>query len=256
MISLLQDIRYALRAFAKSPGFTVIVVLTLALGIGANTAIFSILDPLLLRNLPIRNPDELVFVGAGGMFESDYDTAKISEERAYQRYRDENQIFSGVLAFSMMEEYNVTYRGDTNSIGGEFVSANYFSLLGVRPLIGRLLQPGDRHGASGNQVAVLSYGYWKRAFDSDPSILGKMIFVQNASYSMDPIQNHSYTIIGVAPPGFFGIEFDRSPDFYVPMAQNFSAVGWVTIIARLKPGISLAQVRASLEPLIEENVKE
>jgi predicted permease len=260
MESLLQDLRFAFRMLRKAPGFAAVAVLTLALGIGANAAVFSILDPLLLRKLPVQDPDSLVFLGSAGLWRMarsvDYDTAIISELSAYRHYRDENRVFSGVLFFTGMEEYDLTRSDEASSASGETVSANYFSLLGVRPYLGRLIAPQDGKGAAASPVAVLSYAYWQRAFASNPAMIGQTISLENTGWSFDPLQSHAYRIIGVAPPGFSGVEVGRNPDLYLPGPNSGDSPAFVTIVARLKPAISLAQARASLAPIYEETVRD
>ena len=218
--SVWQDLCYGLRTLRKSPGFTAVAVLTLALGIGANAAVFSILDPLLLRKLPVQNPNSLVFLGNAGLWRMarsvDYDTAIISELSAYRHYRDENRVFSGVLFFTGTEEYGLTRGDEAPSASGETVSENYFSVLGVRPYLGRLIAPQDGEGAAASPVAVLSYPYWQRAFASNPAMIGQTISLENTGWSFQPLQSHAYRIIGIAPPGFSGLEIGRNPDLYLP----------------------------------------
>jgi predicted permease len=247
MLGLWQDLRFGVRMLAKNPGFTAIAVLTLALGIGTNTAIFSILDPLLLRALPVRNPGELVQVNAAGTL----GPLELSEVQSFYRYRDKNSVFSGVLAFSPVGDCEVTRNGQASSAREESVSGTYFSVLGVQAFVGRLLTPEDDQIPFGSTRVVLSYDYWRRAFSSDMKIVGQTI-VLNGSPS---------TIAGIAPPGFFGVEVGNSPDFYLPLGDNtpiddYRRAQWVTILARLKPGVPLAQAQAGLEPLFEQNVRE
>jgi predicted permease len=260
MDRLLQDIRYALRGLRKSPAFGAVAVLTLALGIGANTAIFSILDPLLLRKLPVQDPDSLVFLGNAGFWHSarhvDYDTAIISELSAYRHYRDENRVFSGVLFFTGSEDYALTRGDEASSVSGETVSANYFSVLGVHPYLGRLIAQQDGDGAAASPVAVISYAYWRRAFASNPAVIGQVISLENSGWSFDPLQSHLYRIVGVAPPGFSGVEVGRNPDLYLPAPNSGDSPAFVTILARLKPGVSLLQARDSLAPIYQEAVRE
>jgi predicted permease len=260
MRELWQDFHYSARSLVKSPGLAAVAILTLALGIGANAAIFSILDPLLLRKLPVQDPDSLVFLGNAGLWRmarsADYDTAIISELSAYRHYRDENRALSGVLFFTGTEEYDLTRGDEASSASGETVSANYFSLLGVRPYLGRLIAPQDGEGAAASPVAVLSYAYWQRAFASNPAVTGQTISLENTGWSFDPLQSHAYRIIGVAPPGFSGVEVGRNPDLYLPGPNSGDSPAFVTIVARLKPGISLAQARASLAPIYQETVRD
>jgi predicted permease len=248
-----QDIRYGIRMLVKSPGLSALAVLTLALGIGANTAIFSILDPLLLRKLPVPNPDELVWVNSTGTL----GPAEISEVGTFYAYRDKAPVFSSVLAFSGVAPYEVTHSNRTTLANGELVSGNYFAALGVRPFAGRLLTDADEHRPP---ALVLSFDFWKHEFDSDPSAIGKTLsFGDQADASRaGSVQRHSYTVIGIAPPDFFGAEVGESPDFYFPLgvanvpSQDYWQSPWVTILARLKPGISIAQAQAGLDPLLQE----
>ena len=248
-----QDVRYGLRLLGKSPGFTALAVLTLALGIGANTAIFSILDPLLLRKLPVPNPDELVWVNSTGTL----GPAEISEVETFRAYRDKAPVFSSVLAFSGIAPYELARNSRTSLANGQLVSGNYFAALGVRPFAGRLLTDADEHGPP---ALVLSFDFWKREFGSDPHVIGSSLaFGDQADASRTgAIPQHSYTVVGVAPPEFFGAEVGKSPDFYFPMgianvpSQDYWQSPWVTILARLKPGVSIAQAQAGLDPLLQE----
>ena len=255
-----RDLLYSARSLAKSPGLTAVAALTLALGIGANAAIFSILDPLLLRKLPVQEPDSLVFLGNAGLWQAarqvDYDTAITSELSAYRHYRDENRVLSGVLFFSETEEYDLTRGDEASSASSETVSANYFSVLGVRPFLGRLIAPQDGNGASANPVAVLSYACWQRTFASNAAVIGQTVSLKNTGWSFHPLQSHDYRIIGVAPPGFFGLEVGRNPDLYIPAANSGDSPAFVAIVARLKPGISLLQARSSLAPIYQETVRD
>ena len=167
--SLYADVRYALRILRKSPGFTTIAILTLALGIGANTAIFAVLDPLLLRKLPVPHPDELIWINSSGTFGR---PAEGSEVETYYAYRDQGSAFTSVLAFSGIAPYELTYKGRKISAKGELVSANYFAALGVRPFAGHLLADSDQHGPPG---LVVSFAFWKRELDSSQDAIGKAI---------------------------------------------------------------------------------
>lgn len=243
--ALWQDVRFGLRMMAKNPGFTAVAVLTLALGIGANAAIFSVLDPLLLRKLPVQNPDELVLVHAAGTINSeDY-----SEPSAYFIYRDNNSVFSGVIATANVNTFpttrygqptsSVTRSGQMATVDGRMVSGNYFTVLGVRPFRGRLLMESDGKSAEGDPVAVLSFDYWRREFDGDDTAIGKTILIHNSPF----------TIVGVTPPDFFGIQVGSVPDIYLPFGTDPKNDAWMHIIGRLKHGVSLAQAQTGLEPL-------
>jgi predicted permease len=251
---LLQDIHYGLRILRKSPGFTTVAVLTLALGIGANTAIFSILDPLLLQNLPVQNPDELVWVNSTGTLGR---PAEGSEVETYCAYRDRAPAFASVLAFSGIAPYEVTYDGRKIPANGELVSANYFAALGVRPFAGRLLADSDQHGPP---ALVVSFAFWKRELNSSRDTIGKVVTFgdQSDAARTGTVPQHSFTVIGIAPPEFFGAKVGESPDFFVPLnttelpTQDYWQTQWVTILARLKPALSIAQAQAALDPLLHE----
>lgn len=241
---LAQDARYSLRLMRKNPGFTAIAALTLALGIGANTAIFSILNPLLLRKLPVSHPDELVLLSVAGTINK----AEVWPVLALDRFRSQSQAISGALAFAPVHFLRESTDGRSAGVRAQLVSGDYFSLLGVRPYAGRLLEPDDDRGAFGNQVAVLSYDYWQREFRSDPAIVGKMV----------PLHNMTYTVVGIAPPEFFGVVVGEPPDFYLPLkagrpiesSDPYSPGEWVTMVARLQPGVSSQQAQAALQPLL------
>src|SRR5258708_185478 len=242
--TLVQDVRFGLRTLRKNPGFTGITVLTLALGIGANTAIFSILDPLLLRKLPVSHPDELVRVDAAGSLGN----IGAWEASAYERFRDSSQVFSGALAFIPVALDDVAHDGQSGSARAEVVSANYFTVLGLRPFAGRLMPADEERG----HAVVLGFDYWRREFAADVSVLGKHLIAQGAPY----------TIIGIAPYGFFGLRVGEAADFYLPSPPgkgtnpNIHALDWTQVIARLKPGVSPTQAFSALQPELEQIQRE
>jgi len=265
MHTLLQDIRYGLRMLGKSPAFTVIAILTLALGIGANTAIFSFTDQVLLRNLPVPNPQQLVVLRSPGpnpgRTSSDIsDGAQVFSYPMYKDLRERSTVFSGLLACFGVD-VNVAGHGTTQSGSGVLVSGNYFQTLGVEPALGRLFDANDETAPGANPVAVLSYGYWTRKFGADPSILDKTFTVNGTAL----------TVVGVARKGFDGVQFGSLPDIFIPitmLTQMAPTSGldlgkhtdhWVAILGRLKPGVSRAQAQASLQPiyapLLEEDAK-
>ena len=255
MYTLWQDVRYGLRMLARSPGFTAVVILTLALGIGANTAIFSIVNAVLLNSLPVQKPGELVVLKY-----SDPQSGELNEDFSYPMYqavRDKNKSFSGVLARSGLD-LNLGYGGQSEQLYGELVSGNYFTTLGVRPWLGRLFTEDDDRVPGAHPVAVLSYGYWQRRFGSDASIVGKQIIL-NAK---------QMTVIGVTPPGFYGTELARDPGIRVPMmmATVFKPVPanrlqnprhrWMTIMARRAPGMSAPEAQAAVDVLYRQTLEE
>jgi len=249
---LLQDARYAFRMLAKSPGFTLVAILTLALGIGANAAIFSVTDQVLLRLLPVQKPEELVVLRSPGPNPgrnwSDGDVGVAFSYPMYKDLRDHNPVFSGLLARFAIQA-SVSGQGQTELANGELVSGNYFEVLGVRPALGRVLTSRDETAAGANPETVLSYGYWERHFGRDPGILNKQLVVNGVSM----------TVVGVVAPGFFGVQVGQTPDIFIPitmkaqMTPNWDGLAdrkdhWVAILGRLKPGMSRAKAEAGIAP--------
>src|SRR5262245_35197508 len=176
MQTIWQDLRYGARMLLKNPGFSVVAVLTLALGLGANTAIFSLTDQILLRVLPVENPKELVVLRSvgpkSGRVWSDGDSAMSFSYPMYKDLRDNNNVFTGLLARFAIP-LSVAGEGSTERANGELVSGNYFEVLGVRPMLGRVFTADDEGAPGANPVIVLSHGYWSRHFGADPKILNK-----------------------------------------------------------------------------------
>ena len=257
MNSLLQDVRYALRQLRKSPGFTITVVLTLALGIGANTAIFTLFDQALLRMLPVERPKELVrfhWTGAfsGSMSSFGGDNGNYLSYPLYKDLREKNQVFQGILAADRMG-VGVSWHNQAESKNAEIVSGNYFQLLGLKPTLGRLFTPNDETQKNANPVVVLSYDYWRTRFNAAQDIVGQTVLVNG----------HTFTVIGVAPANFDSAIGGDKPGVFVPVTMIEYAIpwraplddlknrqsAWLTTVARLKPGVSAAQAEASLGPL-------
>jgi putative ABC transport system permease protein len=246
---LWQDIRYALRTMRRSPGFTAVAVLSLALGIGANTAIFSLIDTLMLRSLPVREPGQLVdllntYPGDPRLNVYSFD--------AYQYMRDRNQVFSGLIACSPAR---LSVRGEgleAAAADGEFVDGNYFRMLGVKPTAGRLIGPEDDGAqAASSAVAVVSWSYWKSRFNLDPAIMGKRIIIDDVPA----------TIAGVAPQGFSGIVLGYRTQVWVTMStepaiHHATRHGGVSLMGRLKPGVSMEQARAEMAVLYRQTFDE
>jgi predicted permease len=242
----MSDFRYALRTLAKAPAFTVVVVLTLALGIGANTAIFSLTDQLLLRMLPVTSPEQLVVLDGPGAFRGrTFNNATFSYPM-YRDLRDQNTVFEGVIA-RFPAPLTLLTGGQSERVNGELVSGNFFEVLGVHALIGRTFTPDDDRTPGGHPVAVLSHNFWMRRFAGDAGVLNR-----NISLNGLPM-----TIVGVTPPGFFGIVVGENPDLMVPVMMKARMTPtwddlqsrtsrWLTIMARLKPGVSEAQAEASM----------
>ena len=247
----LQDIKYTLRMLAKQPGFAAVVVLTLALGIGATAAIFSLTDKVLLQTLPVPKPEKLVLVSNYDPKEGlDRDGDSSWSYLMYKDLRDNNEVFSGVIARGGAQ-MNVSY-GDQNArVTGELVSGNFFEALGVRPWAGRLFTQNDDVTPGAHPVAVLSYTFWESRFNKDLSLIGKTIL----------INEHPVTVLGVTPPGFYGLSLGGNPDVRVPLMMTpvFNPLPptrlqsrrhqWLSVMARIKDGVSPAQAQASVEVL-------
>jgi len=241
------DLRYALRMLRKKPGFTLVAVLTLALGIGANAALFSLTDAVLLQSLPVKDPDQLTTISTIEP-SSGPDLDNSFSYPMYQDLRDKNDVFSGVLARGGAQ-MNMSYEGRNDRVIGELVSGNYFEVLGIRPWAGRLFTQDDDRTPGAHPVAVLSYGFWERRFGKDPAVVGKTILVNE-----NPL-----TVIGVSPPGFYGIELTSNADVRVPLMMTlvFNPLPktrlqsrrhqWLTLMARRKDGVTQAQAESKLE---------
>ena len=245
LVDLGSDLRYALRAFRRNPGFAAAAVLSLALGIGANTAIFTLINALLLRTLPVRDPQQLVLVDRSNM-ESKHLTS--FPYPFYRELRDHNDVFSGILCYTNMSP-SLRVGASPERVTGELVSGNYFDVLGVRPYLGRLLTQDDDRVPGSGRVVVLSYGFWQRRFGADPGVVGQVVHVNTTPM----------TVIGVTPPGFDGLESGRSVDVRAPMmmqAEMWASESqlevrgdwWLTMAGRLKPAVSQAQAEAAILP--------
>jgi predicted permease len=247
-----KDLGYGLRRLAKSPGFTSVAVLSLSLGIGANTAIFSLVNTALLRPLPIAQPERVVSV------------SNVSEGRPfpafsypnYKDFRDRNDVFDGLIAYRFAP-LSLSHDGVNERLWGYVVSGNYFDVLGVRADRGRLLTPDDDVQPGAHPVAVVGYRCWRQRFGSDPSIVGKNVIVNGRSYE----------VVGVAQDGFSGTEIIAAPEMWFPMAMQAELeVGnaWLDkrgvenafVQGRLKPGVGVAQAQAQLNSIAEDLERE
>ncbi|HTB15181.1 MAG TPA: ABC transporter permease [Bryobacteraceae bacterium] len=238
--AFLQDLRYALRALRSSPAFAAVAIFSLALGIGANTAIFSLIDSVILKTLPVRHPEQLVQVTMG---KSAYYTNPI-----WEQVRDRQDVFSSVFAFGGAR-FNLAAGGEARYAMGRYVAGQFFDTLGLNPLLGRTFAPADdKRGCPG--TAVLSYGFWQTEYAGRADIVGKNV-------SLD---NHPFQIIGVIEPGFTGVDVGSSIDVYVPLCAesiingersmlDMRSAWWLRVIGRPKPGISASQAEARLKTL-------
>ena len=244
----LQDLRYAARTLAKSPGFTATAVLSLALGIGANTALFTLIDAVTWRMLPVKAPETLLLLGQR-------QGAALANEFSYQQYemiRDHNRVLDLAAYAGVRLNVSIDGRPEPATLG-QLVSGRYFSLLGVGPAAGRALGPEDDRTPGGHPVAMISHGYWKRRFALDPAVVGRPISLSGTLF----------TIVGVTPPEFFGVEVGTSPDLFVPimmqpavmpvsenlLADPINRYSWVRIVARLLPAVSAPQAQVALASL-------
>jgi len=249
VVTFWQDVRYGLRMLAKNPGFTTVVVLTLALGIGMNTAIFSLVDQLLLWTVPAHEPNRLVRIE--GVYSRSYPF--------FCAYRDLNHMFSGVLASSDNLSVAIRPAGAPGVEVGhvEYVSGGYFQILGIGSAAGRLIIPSDDGAPGSSPVAVLSYRYWQRRFSGDLRVIGQKLAVDT----------YPLVIVGIAEKGFGGLFNGDEPDAYVPLTMypvttpsaaaswNSPMSPWLSVVARLKSGVSLKQAQADMPALWSEAVE-
>ncbi|MGA2353511.1 MAG: ABC transporter permease [Terriglobales bacterium] len=253
MNGLLQDLRYAVRQLRKSPGFAAVAILTLALGIGANTAIFSLLDQALLRSLPVKDADRLVLLNYSGSntgrLQSRADGHFYFSYPMYRDLRDRNSVFTGLIATDFTQ-VGVQWHNQPDLVAAELVSGNYFDVLALQPAAGRLLVAADDLAPDASPVAVLSFSYWQRRFGADPGILNQSILVNG----------HPFTVVGIAPPGFNSIVMGDTPDVFFPMMMKTEVIpgskdledrrsSWLNIVGKLKPGVSRGQAEAGVGPL-------
>jgi len=253
-----SDVRFALRRLAKAPLFSGVAVLSLALGIGANTAIFSLIDQLMLRLLPVKNPTELVLLDNHGIHLGNNRGANSFSYPMYQDFAAQNQVFSGVLCRAATP-VSMSFSGQAERASGEMVSGTYFQALGVGAAVGRTIAPDDDTTVLGHPVVVLSYRYWQTRFAGNPSVLNQVLVVNG----------HNFTVVGVAERGFDGIEPGSASELFVPVTMKAwmtpSAVmedlnerrsSWLQIVGRLKPGVTLGEAKASMQVLFHQELEQ
>jgi len=252
MTGLAQDLRYALRQLRKNPGFTAVAVLTLALGIGANTAIFTLLRACLWSPLPVSDPKEIFHVMRASS-EGDFAGEFSYSYPLFQQFSKTAAPWGEVFATEVVGPRKFGVNGVSDQrIAGEAVSGNFFSVLSVGPVVGRVLEPQDDNVLGGNHVAVLSYAFWKRRFQSDPSVLGRRIL-----YDETP-----YTVVGIARPGFTGIDQEVSVDVWVPITAGAvdrgwrpdPDVNWLRLLVRLRDGVDPGRTQAVFEAALRTHV--
>lgn len=247
-----NDLKLAIRGLFRSPLFSIVAILSLAIGIGANTAIFTLIDQILLRKLPVKNPDEVVMLFQQGPHSGSNMGSRMHSYPLYQKFQKRAEPLAEVLA-RRLAAASVSIDNQTERVEAEMVSGNFFSMLGVGPAAGRLFNSQeDDQVYSGHPVVVLSYDYWNTRFSRDPAAVGKKILVNN--YPM--------TIVGVSAAGFAGIDPARSPQIRVPLLMKPVIVPewqwvrmsdertrWVQVFARLKPGYTVESAQAPLQGL-------
>jgi predicted permease len=256
-----QDLRFAVRTLGRSPGFTAVAAATLALGIGANTAIFSLMDQVLLRLLPVHEPGRLVVLDGPGPFSgtthSRSSTIKELSHPLFLELRDKADVFAGVLG-QYETPVHVAEGGQTEQVDGVLVSGTFFDVLGVRPARGRIFTAEDDRTPGAHPVIVLGHGFWTRRFGADPAVVGRTVYVNS----------QPMTVVGVAAAGFNGIAVGHSADLYIPLMMqpqviptwrsgiNDWRVRWLTVMARLRDGVSREQAAASVNVLYGQLLRE
>jgi len=253
MNTVLQDLRYSIRLLRKNLGFTAVAVLMLSLGIGANTAIFQLINAVRLRTLPVKSPQELVEVriadmtGARGSWSSWHATATNS---IWEQIRDNQQSFSGVFAWGIDRWVNLASGGEARFAQALWVSGDFFNTLGIQPILGRGFTNADDQRGSPSSTAVISHSFWQREFGGDPGVIGKTV----------RLEGRPFEIIGVTPASFFGLEVGQSFDVALPICAQPILYGednglsdgtrwWLAVVGRLKPGLSMEQATASLNAI-------
>jgi putative ABC transport system permease protein len=256
VLNFVQDLHFALRQMRRSPGFVVTAVLTLALGVGANTAVYSLLDQALLRSLPVSKPEQLVVLSVPGKAWSGHSSDHgAGEEKSfsypmYRDLRDQAKVFDGLIA-TAPAPVGIAHDRTSEVVDAEIVSGNYFSVLGVGPARGRLLSQTDDTAPGANAVAVLSHHYWMTHLGGDPNVMGKTI----------ALNGHSFEVIGVAPENFQSAVWGQTPDVFVPMSMLDTVIPgkgkrltdhtdrWMNVLGRLREGETTAQAEAGVAPL-------
>src|SRR5579864_4680006 len=247
----LYDLRFSARSFLRSPGFTATTLLSLALGIGATTAIYSLVDQVILHALPVRQPERLVLVDWNGddLITGGIGSSNLMPHPICRDLQEQTRFFDGVLCRAEIE-VNLTAGGDPRPVAAEIVSGSYFSVLGIGPALGRVIEPEDDAAPGAGPVVVLSYDFWEAQFGGAANIVGSKVL----------IGNHPMTVAGVAAAGFRGVDVGAVPAFWIPTSMYADAnlgtdedllkspTRWLQILARLRPGVSTAQAQAGLLP--------
>ena len=267
--ALIHDLRYSLRTLAKNPAFTTVTVLTLALGIGVNTAIFSLINAVMLKSLPVRQPERLVLFqwstkgwpimvpslrGTSFPDKSGRFTSTSFADNAFEQERAGNQVLSGICGFADAGRLNLVVGGQPGLAVADLVSGDYFSTLGVQPIFGRPLTPQDDR-TEASRALVISYGYWMRRFGGEAAAVGRNVTLNNVPF----------TIVGVTPAEFYGVQPGRAVDLWLPLhagsqvipEEDWGRTSWyLLVMGRLRPGISQSQALANLQVIFRQSVME
>lgn len=252
---MLNDLTFAVRTLRKSPGFTAVAVLSLALGIGANTAIFQLLDVVRLKTLPVKAPQELAEVrivdmgGARGSFSTRYNAVT---NPIWEQLKDRQQGFSGLAAWGT-GTFNLAQGGESRPARALWVSGDFFNVMGVPPMLGRVFAPSDDQRGCSSPGLVISHAFWQKEYGGDSNVLGRKV----------TLANHPFEIIGVTPPSFFGLEVGRNFDLALPICADAIISGannsldsgtswWLMVTGRLKPGWSIKQSSSNLQAISSE----
>jgi hypothetical protein len=258
----LYDLRYSARSLRRSPGFTAVALLSLALGIGATTAIYSLVDQVILHALPVRDPGSLVLVdwNADELITGAIGSFNLMPRPACRELQQQTRFLDGVLCRAEIE-VNLTAGGDPRPVAAEIVSGSYFSVLGVAPALGRVIEPEDDAAPGGGPVVVLAYDFWQAHFGGAADIVGRKVLVGN----------RPMTVVGVAAAGFRGVDVGAVPAFWMPTSMYADSnqstsedlfngpERWLQILARLRPGVSAAQAQTGLltwfRPWLEDSTR-
>jgi hypothetical protein len=251
-MTIFQDLRYSVRVLLKSPGFTAVAVLSIALGIGANTAVFSLVNAVLFKPLPVDHPEQLAALYTMEPNSSFPDAFSYPD---YLDYRDSNEVFSDLVGHYGVALSLANTGAQPELVWGELVTGNYFTGLGVKAAAGRTFTGEDDQRPGASPVAVLSYSFWQRRFGGDPQAIGKTV----------RLNGHDYTVTGVAAFGFSGTRFlGFIPDIWVPMMMRDQVLGsgnewmsrrgnhWMNVNGRMKPGVTIAKAASAMSTLASQ----
>ncbi len=257
---LARDIRYSLRQLRRSPGFTITAVLILALGIGAVTAVFSLIDAALLRMLPVQRPEQLVEFK---IINPDFPVNDAFSYPEFKSFERQTQVLAGALAFRQLNKVDVEVNGSSGPATGQVVSGSYFPVLGVKAIQGRTILPVDESVGGQSPVAVIGYDYWRTRFALDPGVIGKHVLINNIPF----------TIVGVTEPEFYGVQPGEKIDIYIPLTMTASVFpgfadaggpadvlrapfrNWLHVMGRLQVGVAREKASASLEPVFAQSMR-